>query len=218
MDYAAHRFAANGYHPTSVAEIVDGMGVGKGVFYWYFSSKEELFAEILRDAQRDLRRRQQAAIGSETDPVRRITLGIRASMIWLSEHRHLFVLSELAASEERFRPMLRRGQDTAVADAVRHVRDAITAGQIADADPLVVTHAILGVTNQLARTFVLHRGDPPEDVADAAVAFCLDGLVGGRSTPAAGAPDAHLPTAQSLATTSTGAGGETAGAVSHTSA
>ncbi|MBW3557793.1 MAG: TetR/AcrR family transcriptional regulator, partial [Actinobacteria bacterium] len=38
MDFAAHRFADHGYHPTSVAEIVQGMGVGKGVFYWYFSS------------------------------------------------------------------------------------------------------------------------------------------------------------------------------------
>ena len=65
MDYAARRFAENGYHPTSVAEIVQGMGVGKGVFYWYFSSKEELFAEILRDAQHDLRRRQQHSIGDE---------------------------------------------------------------------------------------------------------------------------------------------------------
>jgi AcrR family transcriptional regulator len=179
MDYAAHRFAANGYHPTSVAEIVDGMGVGKGVFYWYFSSKEELFAEILRQAQHELRRRQQAAIEDETDPLRRITLGIRASMTWMSENRHLLVLSELAASEERFRPMLRRGQDVAVADAVRHVTDAIAAGQIVDTDPLIVTHAILGVTNQLARIFVLRRGDPPEDVADAAVAFCLGGLSAG---------------------------------------
>ena len=62
MDYAAQRFAENGYHPTSVAEIVQGMGVGKGVFYWYFSSKEELFLEILRESQTDLRRRQQQAI------------------------------------------------------------------------------------------------------------------------------------------------------------
>jgi len=180
MDYAAHRFAANGYHPTSVAEIVDGMGVGKGVFYWYFSSKEELFGEILRDAQHDLRRRQQAAIGSESDPVRRITLGVRASILWLSEHRHLFTLFEFAASEERFMPMLRRGQDVAIADASRHVMDAIAAGLIADTDPLIVSHAILGVTNQLARTFVLHRGDPAEDVAEAAVAFCLGGLFGAR--------------------------------------
>src|SRR3954451_23750305 len=83
---APRRFAENGYHPTSVAEIVQGMGVGKGVFYWYFSSKEELFLEILRDAQQQLRRRQQQAFGNEDDPVERIALGIRASMVWLAEN------------------------------------------------------------------------------------------------------------------------------------
>ena len=182
MAYAAQRFAANGYHPTSVAEIVSGMGVGKGVFYWYFSSKEELFGEILREAQYDLRRRQQQALDDEPDPLRRIELGIRATMAWLGQHRQMFTLFQIAGSDERFTPMLRRGQDVAVADAVRHVKDAIVAGQIADVDPLVVTHAILGVTNSLARNFIFERGDPPEEVAEAAVAFCLGGLMGsGRS-------------------------------------
>ena len=51
MAYAATRFAEGGFHPTSVAEIVGGLGVGKGVFYWYFDSKDQLFIEILRDAQ-----------------------------------------------------------------------------------------------------------------------------------------------------------------------
>ncbi|TML64123.1 MAG: TetR/AcrR family transcriptional regulator [Actinobacteria bacterium] len=104
MEYAGRRFAENGYHPTSVAEIVQGIGVGKGVFYWYFSSKEELFSEILREAQQELRRRQQAAIGDEADPVRRIELGIRASMDWLSENRHLFTLLQFAVSDERRPP------------------------------------------------------------------------------------------------------------------
>jgi len=80
MAFAALRFADNGYHPTSVAEIVQGMGVGKGVFYWYFSSKEELLSEILRDAHLQLRRTQQAAIADASDPVRRIELGILASL------------------------------------------------------------------------------------------------------------------------------------------
>src|ERR1051325_7556517 len=82
MDFAAERFAENGYHPTSVADIVSGMGVGKRVFYWYFSSKEELFTEILHEAQNDLRRRQQQEIGDEIDPVRRIEGGIRATGGW----------------------------------------------------------------------------------------------------------------------------------------
>src|SRR4051812_48737128 len=149
MDYATVRFAENGYHPTSVADIVAGLGVGKGVFYWYFSSKEELFLEILREGQHDLRRRQQQAIGDEPDPVRRIELGIRASMEWFEANRDLNILFQLAATEEKFAPALKRGQDVAVADAVRHVKEAIVEGRVADGDPLLFTHAILGVTGSL---------------------------------------------------------------------
>ena len=112
MTYATARFAENGYHPTSVAEIVQGLGVGKGVFYWYFASKEELFLEILRDAQRQLRRRQEAAIADEPDPVRRIELGIRATMSWFEENRALFNLFQFATTDERFATAMRRGQES----------------------------------------------------------------------------------------------------------
>src|SRR3954470_10822697 len=128
MSYAATRFAEGGFHPTSVQEIVSGLGVGKGVFYWYFSSKEELFLDILKDAQQDLRRHQRHAIGDETDPVRRIERGIRASLAWSSEHRDLVTLVQFAATEERFAPALRRGQDIAIDDVARHVKEGIVAG------------------------------------------------------------------------------------------
>src|SRR4051812_748683 len=98
MGFASSRFGGNGDPPPSVAEIVQGLGVGKGVFYWYFPTKEDLFIEILRDAQKQLRRRQQSAIGDEADPVRRIELGIRASMAWFQENRNLFDLFQFAIS------------------------------------------------------------------------------------------------------------------------
>src|SRR6266508_1249043 len=41
MAVATELFARSGYDPTSVGDIVSALGVGKGVFYWYFSSKEE---------------------------------------------------------------------------------------------------------------------------------------------------------------------------------
>jgi len=178
MDYAARRFAENGYHPTSVAEIVQGMGVGKGVFYWYFSSKEELFAEILKEAYTDLRRRQQQFVVESEDPVQRIEGGIRASMMWMADNRHLIGLFQFAASEDRFAPSMRRGQDVSVADVARHVKEGIVAGRIRDVDPLVLSHAILGVTNHLARVFLFERNQPAEEVAELAIAFCRDGLLG----------------------------------------
>jgi AcrR family transcriptional regulator len=178
MDFAATRFAEGGYHPTSVAEIVQGLGVGKGVFYWYFDSKEELFLEILKEAQQEMRRSQKIAYVDEDDPVRRIELGIRASLRWLDEHRHMYNLFQFAATEEQFAPALRRGQEVAVADVVRHVKDGIVEGRIRDADPEILAHGILGVTNQLSRVYVRDRRGSVDEVADAAVAFCLDGLLG----------------------------------------
>ena len=176
MAYAIGRFAEHGYHSTSVAEIVEGIGVGKGVFYWYFESKEALLRQILKDAQTDLRRRQQMAIAGEADPLRRIELGIRSSLVWSADHRDLIKLVQFAETEERFAEALRRGEEIAVADAVRHLKDAIVEGQIPDRDPEVLAHAVLGVTAKLARTFVHERSEATEDVADSAVAFCLGGL------------------------------------------
>lgn len=177
MDYAAARFADNGYHPTSVAEIVQGLGVGKGVFYWYFDSKEQLFLEILKDAQQSLRRAQQQAIADEDDPLRRIELGIRASMTWSAEHGAVNQLIQFAATEDRFIPALRKGQDVAVSDAVRHIQEGIDRGEIRDTDPIMLAHAVIGVSTHLARVFIHEKHQPAGEVADAAVSFVLEGLL-----------------------------------------
>jgi AcrR family transcriptional regulator len=184
MEYAARRFAEGGYHPTSVADIVDGLQVGKGVFYWYFSSKEELLLEILAEGQLDLRRAQQDAIAGLNTPLERIEAGIRRSIEWLSDHRTYVQLIQFAATEDRFAPHLRRGGEVAVTDLAKHVKEGIADGSLADGDPNVISHAILGVTNHLARTFVLTQGQSPKNVADAAVDFCLGGLRGAVRTPA----------------------------------
>jgi AcrR family transcriptional regulator len=154
------------------------MAVGKGVFYWYFDSKEALLGEILRDAQLDLRRRQQQLIEAESDPdpLRRIELGIRATMHWIDDNRHLSTLFQFAATEERFAPVIRRGREVTIDDVARHIKEGMVEGRIRDTDPSVLAHAILGVTNHLARVLLIELQDPPDAVADAAVAFCLVGL------------------------------------------
>ncbi len=177
MEFAARQFAENGYHPTSVADIVDQLGVGKGVFYWYFESKEELFIEILKDAQLSLRRRQQQVIAKESDPVKRIELGMFATMRWLSENRHVFNLFQFASTERAFSAILRNGQEVGVADTMRHIKDGIVEGKFRDGDPFMITHAVLGVTNELSRRCIHGRGEDPDEVAEQAIAFCFRGLL-----------------------------------------
>lgn len=178
MHAAARRFAEQGYHQTSVAEIVDELGVGKGVFYWYFDAKEELFCEILRDAQLSLRRRQQATIAETSDPMEKLSLGMLGTMRWLAENRHMFNLFQFAATEVAFAPVLRQGADAGVADTMKHVKDAMIQGRIPDGDPEMFTHAIIGVTNELARRFIQTRREDPDTVALAGASFILNGLLG----------------------------------------
>ncbi|MFN8017916.1 MAG: TetR/AcrR family transcriptional regulator [Acidimicrobiales bacterium] len=178
MAYATARFAENGFHPTSVAEITEGLGVGKGVFYWYFDSKDELLRAILADAQRDLRRSQRAAMDGATSAVDRVERGIRASIQWAIDHRDVFRLFQFAATDERFSDGLRKGEAIAVRDAAKQVAEAIEAGEIAAGDPVLLSQALLGVHTHLVH--LVHRGvlEPTDEMVESTVAFCLYGLLG----------------------------------------
>ena len=178
LEFATRRFAANGYHTTSVTELVDGLGVGKGVFYWYFDSKEELFIEILREGHDALRKAQQSAIGDEKHPIRRIVRGIEGSFEWWAAHADLYRLIQFATTETDFREAIRKADKTAVADVQRHIVAAVDQGLVPDTDAEVLAQAVLGVSAALARTQLLGKKRPWEDVAAEAVAFCLGGLSG----------------------------------------
>ncbi len=182
LTFAADRFADNGYHPTSVAEITQGLGVGKGVFYWYFDSKESLLRAILAEGQQDLRRRQQAAIADAESPMERIELGIRVSIEWSLEQRVFFRLFQFAATDDRFADDLRKGERTAVRDAARHLSDAMEAGQIPEGDAELLAHAVLGVSSHLVQ--LVHRGllTADEQVVETAVSFCVNGIAGPRAS------------------------------------
>ena len=181
LDHAAQRFAEQGYHTTSVADIVRSVGVGKGVFYWYFESKEQLFLEVVAEAQQELRRAQDSAVGDEPDPLRRLEHGIRASLTWLEAHREVLALFQLAATDDRFVGALRAGEEAMANELAGHLKEAIVVGAIPDGDPQVLAHAVLGAVESLARTFLGREGAWDEGVADTAVAFCVGGLLAVRA-------------------------------------
>ena len=178
MAFATTRFSQKGFHPTSVAEIVEGIGVGKGVFYWYFDSKEALLQAILADAQRDLRRRQRSSMDGAATPMERIERGVRASIQWSVEHPEHFRLVQCAASDEKFNRGVHKGQQFAVRDAASHIDDAMAAGEIPKADPELLAHMMIGVHTHLVH--LIHQGllESTAEVIDAAVEFCLHGISG----------------------------------------
>ncbi len=176
LEYATHRFAQTGYHPNSITDIVDGIGVGKGVFYWYFDSKETIFEEILRGAQKQLRTAQQLATAGTKDPIERLAQGVRASVIWSASNPDLVTLFDFAQTDERFSNLVRAGRTVLINDTAAVLREAIKARRIPANDADLLAYAILGVSTQLTMVHFQKQEKSPQTIADVVVQFCLQGI------------------------------------------
>ena len=47
LEAARTRFADEGYHATSIDDIIETAGIARGTFYLYFESKRAIFDELL---------------------------------------------------------------------------------------------------------------------------------------------------------------------------
>src|SRR3954468_14567425 len=95
VDAAAELFAANGYTATRIQDICKRAGVAKGLFYWYFPTKQDLFAELVRSMRFRLRKAQAAAMDPAADPLTRLRQGTEASVRFHVAHAGYFSLLDV---------------------------------------------------------------------------------------------------------------------------
>jgi AcrR family transcriptional regulator len=181
MQAAVALAADQGFGRTRVSDIVGHVGVGQGVFYWYFESKEALFREILTDTTRRLRFFQGCYLGEEADPVRRIAKGIIATFDFIVHNVHVFAILDHSSVQARF-----AAQRTEVArvhgvDTARHVSQVLEENGGSARDPMFVSEAITGVIIRLARVYFASQERDLDRVIQEAVDFCLGGLLGQES-------------------------------------
>lgn len=65
-------FSLNGFWNTSITDILEAAGTSKGGFYNHFASKEDLFFEVLQEAQRIWREKTLAGIDEIENPLEKI--------------------------------------------------------------------------------------------------------------------------------------------------
>ena len=180
IDAGSRLFAEQGYHGTTVGDVCDALGVGKGVFYWYFPSKQALFTELLQSSLLQLRRAQHAAIAEVDDPVARIEQGIRASIEFFRSNPGFLGLIRTAGRYDEFSGFVTTGQEIVVADIVSHIKEGMSLGEIRDGDPELMAHGILGAIFHFVEVYFGTDADAVEgrpQLAEEAVAFCLRGLL-----------------------------------------
>ena len=115
LDVALERFAASGFHATSMDDVAEAAGVTKPVLYQHFRSKRELYLELLEDVGAQLTAAITAATATADGPRQQVELGFAAYLQFESEHESAFSL--LFGSGAR--------RDAEFADAVRRVEASI---------------------------------------------------------------------------------------------
>jgi AcrR family transcriptional regulator len=178
LDAAARLFSAQGFHGTSVRDIVSAVDMLPGSLYYHFATKEALLAAVYAEGVRRISDAVRGAIAGRRDPWERL----EAACI---EHLEGLLLSEKSAGDYaqvviRVRP----GDAPSVADELVRLRDGYEGlfVDLVQALPLArgvdrrsVRLMLLGALNWTQTWF--HAGrDSPRAIAKRFVALLRDQL------------------------------------------
>jgi TetR/AcrR family transcriptional regulator, cholesterol catabolism regulator len=149
VDTSATVFARRGYHATGIAELCEVNGFGKGAFYYYIGSKEELLAaihdrvmdEVLVGADRVVE-----AGGSPSEQLEMLGAELLDVIHRYPDHVWVFLHEFPALTEERAEQFrTRRREYERRIEAV--LQAGVDSGEFRDVEPWLTARAWLGMHN-----------------------------------------------------------------------
>lgn len=87
---AQELFARFGFVKTTVDEIARAARMGKATLYHYFSSKENIFKEVIEKESRILNEKVKAAIDKEETPQKKLRAFVMTRMMYLNELANIY--------------------------------------------------------------------------------------------------------------------------------
>lgn len=149
VDTSASVFAQRGYHATGIVELCDANGLGKGAFYHYIGSKEELLAAIHDRVMDEVMLGADRVAEAGGSPSEQLTMLGEELLdviyrypdhVWVFLHEFPALTAERA---DRFR--LRRREYERRVEAV--LQAGVDAGEFRAVDPRLTALAWLGMHN-----------------------------------------------------------------------
>jgi AcrR family transcriptional regulator len=180
-------FTEKGYAATRISDICTAAGVAKGLFYWYFPTKESLFGELVRTMRHQLRRAQAAAMQPDADAITRIRQGTEASVRFMAEHQPYFALLDVERTDDALAAVMKEGSDVYASDVRRLIVEAQSTGLIPDGDPAFYVVGVLGAVSSFGHA---HRSGrlamPIADLATLVGDWVMRAVTGRPALPTVG--------------------------------
>jgi len=176
---AQETFGTLGYHRTGITEITRAAGVAQGTLYTYFSGKEDILRELVRDMGHQVRAHLAAETRDARDRLDAEEKGLRAFLLYLAENPSLYrVLQEAQFVDET---IYREYYEAFGKGYVRMLANATRKGEVRPGDDEVRVWALMGMSNFLGLRFSLWNRDRPlDEIVAATTDFLRHGLSPGR--------------------------------------
>lgn len=157
---AAERvIGARGYNDASIGQITSEAGVAQGTFYIYFTTKEEVFSELVLEMGRLVRHEITEATQGIQDRLQIERAGLQAFLEFVQAHPDLYRIVQEALFVD---PAAYREYYTSFAEGYKAgLLAAQKAGQIVDIDVEVLSWALMGIARSLGEQYVVFGKDTP---------------------------------------------------------
>ena len=164
LDAAEKVFGELGFYDASIVKITEAAGVAQGTFYLYFSSKQEIFEELVRDLNARVRHAMAEGAAQGRDRIESERLGFRAYFQFTAEHPALYRIirqAEFVSPET-----LRYHYEKITEGYAEGLREAMGRGEVAEGDPEVLAWALMAAGEMLGMRWLLWngRGEMPPEV------------------------------------------------------
>ena len=173
-------FEKKGFSETSIQDIVDSIGVTKGTFYYYFSSKEELLMDIHLGYISELLLKQERIVNDPSKTCKEKLFEIVNTLITDIKTRGLaakiFFREMKNLSNERLALILPK-RDQFRLNIEQLIMDGIEKGEFRpDLNASIITFGILGITNWSYQWFNPNGSSTDREVAEIFVEMILKGI------------------------------------------
>ena len=188
LEVAKRLFAERGVAATTMKDIAEAAGVGKGTLYRHFAHKGELCAALLHEDVTAFRERVGAGIqdtAHEPSPLARLDILITERVRMTETHLPLFAaIEEEAGGGGRARPFRGPFASWTHAQIASLLAEAITRGEVAPLDPELTADVIEAALSPMLYSYQRHEcGYSIDRVIDGLRRLFVDGL---RRRPASG--------------------------------
>jgi AcrR family transcriptional regulator len=178
MDTAVKLFAKKGYHATSISDISEAVGLGRGALYYYIQSKEDLLWEIhnlrvnpLLEATIQLERQQL----TPEEKLHELSRQLIETITTYLPYMIVFYREMAALSPERLAELVEKRR--AYEDSIERIlRAGVESGDWEIENPRMCVLAFLGMYNWTFQWYNPQGPMKPNEIADTFFQLFLNGI------------------------------------------